>query len=59
MAISEKDTKGQDVTRRGGDLFIVDNSANEWIGKAFKLAINGAIRRRLLEYDGDDIRRAK
>ena len=30
MAITEKETKKSDPTRRGGDLFIVDNSDTDW-----------------------------
>src|SRR5882724_1640058 len=64
MAISEKDAKSSDVARRGGDLFIVDNSDTDWkvgdylrewseISHTFDIATGGLEIGALLALDGD------
>ena len=63
MAITEKETKKSDRTRRGGDLFIVDNSDTEWkvrdylrewseISHTFDIATGGLEIGALLALDG-------
>src|SRR5882724_11746698 len=63
MAISEKDAKSSDVARRGGDLFIVDNSDTDWkvgdylrewseISHTFDIATGGLEIGALLALDG-------
>ena len=63
MAISERETKRPDSTRRGGDLFIVDNSDSEWkvrdylrewaeISHTFDIATGGLEIGALLALDG-------
>src|SRR5690349_14669745 len=63
MAITEKETKKSDPTRRGGDLFIVDNSDTDWkvrdylrewseISHTFDIATGGLEIGALLALDG-------
>src|SRR5688572_18103289 len=63
MAITEKETKKSDPTRRGGDLFIVDNSDTDWkvrdylqewseISDRFDIATGGLEIGALLALDG-------
>jgi hypothetical protein len=63
MAIIEKETKGSDSSRRGGDLFIVDNSNIDWkvrdylrewseISHTFDIATGGLEIGALLALDG-------
>ena len=63
MAISEKDSKAENSSRRGGDLFIVDNSDTEWkvrdylrewsdISERFDIATGGLEIGALLALDG-------
>ena len=63
MSTSEKDSKRSDPTRRGGDLFIVDNSDTEWkvrdylrewaeISHTFDIATGGLEIGALLALDG-------
>src|SRR6267143_5109195 len=63
MAITEKDAAKQENSRRGGDLFIVDNSDTDWkvrdylrewseISESFDIATGGLEIGALLALDG-------